>query len=442
MAVLCGCGRPLPPALALPDATRSASEEAAAPTTRAEALASVIGRDPLARTPRFASVDRLRAIPGADALVQAAEVLPRAEQGEAAISRLQEAEDAARGTELTALVRGTRLGMAERLLAERAGMGTPELADLTPLLSRLRTDPLAHTRAKHPLQALEPDQDLALTAQRLGARWVLAGWLDGPSIPLEGVNDALDGAPFDGLRESPLGRIVVARAAGLNGPTDAGLVDLHRATGLALQRAAADRHSEQGKWADAREAAANELGTDDPVGFLLDRAYTRLLSGAGSSLGAGGALLAATALRLDGRCADRPCRSLDRVETLVVAGGWDPAITPLARAWAVIALKSALDTLDVGHDTTMFRTGLVDLVDALMGTGAAAPPAGVLARTAEEPAVWQLVGASVGDRSAATWDAVRVPLGRHLANEVRIALEGADPSHKPFLDRILERAVP
>lgn len=438
--VAAACHRALPSALSLPEPSSPATRSETAPTTRAALAAFTVGRDPLVRRPRLPELATIGGIADASFLGPGVAALIEAEKGGA--PRLQLVEDEARGTEITAWVRGTRYGLAERLIVEQGNEGPSALATLAPLLTRLRPDPIADTRSRHPLEALAPGRPLDETVRRMAQRWVLLGWLDGPDVPLAPVAAALRASPYDPLREGPVGRIVVARAEGREGPSADGLADLRRATALALQRAAADRHGEQGAWADARRAVAVELGADDPIAFLLDRAHGRLVDAAGRPEGAGGALLAATARRLRQGCPDTPCASLDRVETIGRAAAWHPALVAPARAWTVVALKDAVDTMQVGHGTVMFPTALVDLVDALLGTGAVPPTAGLLTRVTPDPTAWALVGAMVGDDRADTWEKVRIALGRHLEREARAALEVADPAWRPHLERIVTRAVP
>lgn len=446
-ALALACSRQLPTALSLPGAAGEvAAAPAAAPITDApSALAWVIRGDPLCRRPRLPTPDQLDGIAGTEALADAGETIAGLEgPGRDLIGGLRLQEDQHPGTAVVGMTRGYRLGIADRLLATWQGdLSSPELAQLAPLLTPLAPDPTLDRRMRHPLTFLTTDgQPLPQALRAYGDRWVLEGWLDGPGIPLGPIRDALAATPYDDLRASALGQLVVARADGRSGDPVAGLADLRQATALALQRAAADRHAEQGAFSDARRAAGEALGTDDPVRFLLQRAAARLTAAGADPRAAGGALVAITALRLQRTCERAPCSGLDRTATLARGEAWSDDLADVARAWRVIALKDAIDSMDVGHDTVVFERALVDLVDALAGTGAPPLRASLLTHRAPEPEVWAVLGAAVGDPTPSTWDDLRVPLGTHLADEARLALAVATDDTRPLLDRILRRAVP
>ncbi|MCB9665481.1 MAG: hypothetical protein H6732_15320 [Alphaproteobacteria bacterium] len=446
-----GCARALPAAVSLPDdplAVPSASGiDWEAIHTLEAAVQAICGTDPLCRRPRLPRPDQLAHVADGEVLTATVAELASAERRQADLpAALQRLEGGNPGTVVVPLLRGYRLGVADRLVVDlrSAGPTEPRWLELAPLLTSLTpvgertTAPTAN-----PLAFLEREgQAFPVAARAAGDRWALTGWLASPDLPVGPAAAALQGAPYDALRRTGTARLLAARAAGGEADPDAGLEDLRHATLLSLQRAAADRHTEQGAWADTRRAEGAALGVEDPIAALLDRAVERLLPAAGLDRAAGGALVALTARRLGKGCDWPPCQGLDRVETLAAAEAWGPEIAGLARTWRAIALKDAVDAMEVGHDTALFRMALVDLVDALLGTSAGPIAADLLAWRTPAPEVWSQLGAALGNPAPDTWDELRIPLGAHLAAEARLAAEGAPPEAAERLERIARRAVP
>ena len=273
-------------------------------------------------------------------------------------------------------------------------------------------------------------------------RWVLQGWLVDPSVPVQAVAPLLASPQFDQLSQTPLGRVLQARAAGDAVDSNEGWTDLTRATTVALQQAAADRDREQAEWADLRATLREELQADDPVAALLGRAFDQLAPGAADPQQAGGALLAFAAARWVGECGQAPCAGLDRVQAMGNAADWAPQVEPLAAIWRVIALKEALDTLEVGRDTALFAGAAADVSDALLGTGAGPIDAAVLTRQRPDASVWLALGRAVGVE-VVEWEGVREAIGKHLH---RHALDASrrvnDADSKARLERIARRAIP
>jgi hypothetical protein len=264
----------------------------------------------------------------------------------------------------------------------------------------------------------EPNlRDAVLT---LGDRWVLAGWLDGPGIDLEPVSDALNAPPFDALRTTPLAQVVLARAAGIQGPTDAGLQDLQRA------------------------ALRKELGIDgDPVDALLARAADRLTDAAGLDLAAGGAVMAVQARRRYGACPDTPCQGLDRMDGVSAGARWHPTLARLARLWRVAALKDGVDGLDVARGTVRYPAAVVDLVDALIGAGATAPGPIVLLQRSPDSATWLALARAVGAEQATTWEDARAALHAFARAEATAARDAeTDREVRELLDRVVKQLEP
>lgn len=401
------------------------------------AIDAILGRDPLARTPRPVDPSRVAAVEGGEPVADALRAFDQIEAG-GSWSQLPQVEERWRGTAAVGLARGYRLGQVQRRLATDDAEPDPETdGALLLLVTPLQPAP---TQGALPgaLHWLGPSPREALLTY--GDRWVLEGWLDGPGVPLQPVAERLKGETYDALRETPAGKLVMARAGAAAGPAGPGLADLRRATTLALVHVAADRDTEQAAWAKRRDEAAAELGAADPVVFLLGRATDRLIAGAASDRAAGGALLAMSASRWYGACDAPPCGALDRVDTMTAAGRWDPEIAHLSRLWRVIALKSALDTMDVGNATAMYPRAIVDLADALLGTGAGPIDASVIRKRKPDGAVWLSLGRAVGAENTLDWPTTRAALGKTLAAEAvgAAALED-DPEIRALLERLEKR---
>lgn len=405
---------------------------------------AIIGRDPLARTPALVDPARLQAIPGGEPLGAFVKGIRSIEQGEGPVERvLQALEDEWRATAVVPLARGYRLRIAENQLANTLVPPEERHRQIAALLSPLNGGEGDPTLPRGPLDwLLDEGGDNAVRAY--GDRWVVSGWLSDPKIPAAAVREALAAPTYDGLRETEAGRLLYARASGLEAADPAsGLEDLKWATRLALQKAAADRDSEQSAWATMLGELSASFGETDPIVVLLKRSYDTLVESAGDDAGTGGALLASAALRWVDQCDTSPCTGLDRVETMQFASRWGKEIAPLAATWSVIALKESIDSLDVGRDTALFPEAILDLSDALLGTGGGPLEMEILRRRRPEPQVWLTVARAVGDEGITDWEGVRIALGHHLAAEARRA--GAlveDAEWKAMLERVERRAVP
>lgn len=431
------CLRPLPDHLRVeaPRPIPGASAPVTAPVDRATALSAVIGADPLARRPAWLDAAGARSIPDAGATADFLDAVLRLETTRDAAGPLRRVEEGHLGTEAVGLSRGLRLAQAEGQLhstlvdataAQRAAVGL-----VTPL--------------GEPEDALGDGPLLAFSGgpEGLGAhagRWVLAGWLDGPEVPLAPVAAALRSPAFDPWRDSPLGQLIVARAEGRAADPTSAWADLERATHLALVRAAADRDAEQGAWADEKRRVAEELGANDPIAALLARAFDGLTADAGAARSAGGALLAATALRLLDRCPDAPCRGLDRATTLRRAASWDPAVASLAATWEVVSWDKTLATMAAGRDTGLFPDALVDLADGLAALGSV--DGALLSHTGPDPGVWLLAGRAVGIDGCTGYGDAAVALGKRHQELARSAARTAPSADAALLERIASRAVP
>jgi hypothetical protein len=454
---LAGCPRPVPEHLQVqPKKPPPSTVEI---TDVRSALKAMVGRDPLARSPVLPDPQMLEELPDGAPLAAFVRQVHSAELGQGAMDRLlQQVEDEWRGTPAVPLSRGYRLRLAENQLANKLGESEATEQSIVTLITPLTPGIADPTLPRRPLEwlgsgalppasseepAIDPDSDRTASVRRYAERWVLVGWLSSPTIPVEVLVEPLEAPQYDALRTSGLGALLVARAQGANAEPEPGMARLRRATSLALMRAAADRDSEQAKWAEEKARATAETGDEDPVGKLLEQAATELSAGAGQEKAAGGALLALGALRWVDRCETPPCTGLDRVETFAHAARWDPEIAELASVWQVVAFKETLDSLDVGRDSPLFPQLAVDLTDVLVGTGAGPLEAPLLRKQRPDPQTWLVVARAVGSEGVSDWEGARVALGQHLQAEAeRASAATTDTSFKELLDRIAKRAVP
>lgn len=431
------CARPIPEHLRLEPSPDEARAEPITDLT--SAVAAVLRRDPLARSPYLPARIALEPVLGAEPLVAFSEAVGALEASNEGIGRaMQVVEERWEGTVAVPLSRGYRLRIAENILAN--GTTDPEQtqARLVELLTPLAAGAGDPALTRMPFAFLGPDASI----RAYGERWVLESWLAGPSIPLAPLGPLLGAPQYDSLRTSPVGALIIARITGAAADPAAPWADLERATRLALTAAAADRDAEQAAWAVEKSAAAAELG-GDPVETLLRRAAAGLTAAASRDRAAGGALLALAALRWEGACADAPCGGLDRVQGMRSAARWDPDVAALAACWQVLALKEALDSLEAGRATAMFPRGIADLADALIGTGAGAIEAPALRKARADAQVWLTVARAVGVDGETDWDGARVALGKHLARTASAAMDVAPTAElRDLLQRIVRRAAP
>lgn len=442
--LLAGCITPIPEHLRIES---SADQDAAQVevTDLRSALTSMVARDPLVRSPRLLDETRVEAVEGGMPVAAWIRTVRDLERGEGQVERsLQQLEERYPATVVAALSRGYRLRHAENRIAKaNAEIDLQAQHDVVSLLTSLRTGSFDDTLPLPPLAWLGETERTTDAVRAFGERWVLTGWLQGPDIPVDVIATGLAAPLYDGLVKTPTGALLLARIEQRSANVQPALEQLERATLLALQRAAADRSSEQGAWADTRKAAAEELGLDDPVVGLLQQARDGLTAGAADPRAAGGALLAISAMRWEGSCGELTCAGVDRVETMRTAGRWSPELEKLSAVWQVIALKEALDTMDVGHATVMYPKAMTSLVDALVGTGAGPLDLHLLRRRSPDPSVWLALGRAVGADGITDWTACRAALGQHLESRAEQALAlSLDSEMATLVERISARAVP
>ncbi|MEZ4323464.1 MAG: hypothetical protein R3F61_38730 [Myxococcota bacterium] len=438
LALLAGCPPKVPEHLRV--VTQEDTKAAALEFENREALVdAIVARDPLVRAPALPDAAHALTL---DAPVGSwIEEVKALEEGDGDPALIMgQVEERYPESEVVAFSRGYRLRRAENRLGNLTGSGDGALGvDLALLVTPLRQGPESEGLTRSPMRFLGDDPGKALHVY--GERWVLAGWLASPRLRTSPVTRALDQPQYDGLSESPTGRILANRATS-GEPSAAGLAALERATLLSLTRAAADRDSEQAAWADLKQAAREELGVDGPEEALLELAYTELSAATASDTAAAGAWVSATGLRWLDACPDAPCGGFDRTEAFTNATRWGAEIAPLAHAWRVIALKDAIDTMDAGHDTILFPTAIVQLADALLGTGAGPLDMAILRRSRGDATVWLGLARAVGADGATDWGSARTALGAHLEAVAKSAIE-ANPDNEltPLLERVAKRAV-
>ena len=453
-----GCPRAVPDHLRI-DETPEGSAATAPITDVKAALAAIVGRDPLARSPSLLDPNVLEELPGGDPLAAFVRQVRTAELGQGAMDRLLlQIEDEWPGTAAVPLSRGYRLRLAENHLASKRDAAEQSEAEIVALVTPLTRGISDPTLPLRPLQwigaRLEGSTDAAASddsasVRRYAERWVLTGWLSSPDLPVAFLADLLQAPQYDSLRAGGEGELLLARARAERSAEGAGpgLTDLRKATLLALSRAAADRDKEQAAFSEQLEAARAEAADPDPIAVWLRRSVAALSAEAGRDQSCGAALLALAALRWEGACALAPCGGLDRVETFGHAARWDPEVADLAAVWRVIALKETIDSLDVGRDSALYPQLAADLTDALLGTGAGPIEATLLRKQRPDPQTWLVIGRAVGVEGVADWEGARAALGEHLAAESRRAAAEITSSETllpavELLNRISSRALP
>ncbi len=442
--VLAGCPRKVPEHLRVAPPPPTTEQAQRTLQTLDDAIAALVGADPLVRSASLPDLDALMAIEGSAPLVEFVEQVKALEQGDGQAERsMQQLEESWPTSVVVALSRGYRLRVTENLLGNMAlPVGQRDTAILA-LVTPLQAAPDGAALNRGPLDWLVLDGETEPIVRSYAERWVLQGWLSDPGVRLDAAAEALQADMYDGLARTPTAALLLARNADAAGPSESGLAKLERSARLALVQAAADRDREQAAWSDRRKEAAEELGVDDPIHHLLSEAVTELTAAAGDDEAAGGALLALAAMRWRGSCDDSPCRGLDRVATMATARRYGPRVDAVGQLWQVIALKEALDTMEVAHDTVMYPEGSLALVDAVLGTGGGPLDDQVLRKRRPDAGVWLAVARAVGEEGVTAWEGARAALGQHLKNEADDARQGVDDEEiASLLERISARAIP
>lgn len=437
-----GCGaRTIPPHLRV-DAPSSA--DAAPPrapvTSLEEAAKRLVGTDPLVRRPAPGTLDTWRALEERESIEAWARL---ARQPLAPAKTWMALEAAHPGTLAVPLARGAGLAALEAATAVTSPTEARNhvlLAWLGPVVVDGAPLPSA---ARGALDWLESTPEAAPAAVlQWSERNVLLGWLDAPGLPLEPAAAALQPGVYDRLLDSPTGALLRARAAQRQSPggTDRAAAALAQATTLALQRVTADQDGEQERWRRTREGLADTLGPD-PVATLLATARTEATAAASDDAAVAIGLVALAAERIHGSCPDAPCGGLDRVTRLGAAHRWDPAQTGTATVWKVIALKAALDRLEVTRDRVGVPGPWGDLSDALLGTGGGSVPQHLLRTRTPTAATWLALSRASGAEDTTTWEDCLPALEGRLASLLRDALahESLPADTRALLTRVERR---
>ncbi|MFT4622095.1 MAG: hypothetical protein ACI8PZ_000748 [Myxococcota bacterium] len=442
VALSTGCGRRIPPHLLVQE---EPPEIVAARqvTTLDAAVALMVSKDPLVRAPRLPDRESVDDMTDGEPLMAYLDTIAALEQGDGAAAReLQGLADTFPTTIAVPLSRGYRLRMIENRLASWTQPDEEIEGEIAALLVALPSVESSDELPRRPLDWLTEGSVDPSVVRAAGDQWVLRGWLVSPDIPIASVAESLRQARYASLADHPVGALLLARADGVSAPPTGGWDALSEATWLALNRAAADRDHEQANWAQLRADASERLGTKAPVEHLLEQARVALAANASDDKSAGGALLALAAAAWSRGCTPR-CTRLDRTSAISESSRWHSDVAALSRVWEVIALKDALDTLEVGHDTVLFPRAMVGLVDALEGTGAGQLDQALLRRRKPDASTWLTIGRAVGVDGTTDWPSTQVALGKHLANAATVAIDASPPgAYRSLLERIQERAVP
>ena len=349
------------------------------------------------------------------------------------------------GTPIVPLTRAYRVRWADARWSMRKEGPDSSLDPNVALLTNLTPGRPLPPDAAPPWAWLGPPAPTQAVMQHYADLWALRGWLHHPSLYVKHVARGLTDHARQPLVNSDEGQWILARASeedSCHDSHDVGWDLLIEATSLALQRAAADRDHEQAAWSDRRAALQQRLNvTGEPVDVLLDQAWREFLSCAQSDKAAGAALVVLEARRWNRGCTEG-CAGLDRMFGLQAAGTWHSEVAPLAHSWRVVALKEALDTMDVGHDTVLFPVALFDLVDVVTGLRGDPVGSSVLQLRHPTPALWNQLGARVNNTVATDWRTLKGMLDRELHQETTLALQEAPPALQIPLNQILARTAP
>lgn len=437
---LLACGiREVPDHLRV-DPPAATQETAPAPATPEEAIARLVGRDPLLRRPALPPAGWLQDL---DAPALAAwDAVARTDPQEAGSLVLLEAQHP--GTVAVPLARGWRLGSVEGLTTELLeAQPTAERAALL-WLSPLGPAPTLNA-SRRPWAWLTATTPAHQELLRYGEALVLRGWLDGPGIPTGAVVEVMASGPYDRLTGSVEGRLLLARRE----PSEAeaiDLSDLKLLVALLLERAAADRDGEQeahrARCAEVAEARGLLEGERDPLPAFAEATLEALIASAAHDRATGGALLAWSIRRWLGGC--EACAGLDRSPSLDAALRWAPELEPWVAATRVAFLKDAVDRFEVGleHDRT---TGArAPLADALMGLGHEPPPITWVERTHADAGTWLTLTRMTGSSDGATQEEGLAALHAALARSAEALgdLEELPEDLRKQAARVARRATP
>lgn len=416
-----------------------AQEALPPPRDLAEALQRIVGKDPLARRPKLPEEGWLGDLdaPG----LRAWDTIARGTPNPGELSLL---EDQYAGTVAVALSRGARLAAVEDMT--RALLDGERASERSALLwlSPLTPAPELST-GRGPwawLTALSPAHASLLA---YGESSVMRGWLDGPGLPLDAVAAALGTPTYDRLSLSVEGQLVLAIAQRPAAEGAASLDDARLVAELLLERAAADRNSEQDAHRERCAALATERGLDagdrDPLPAMVDAILAELVAQAPREQAVGAALLTWSVRRWLGGCPS--CPGLDRSAQLDAALRWAPELSGAVAAARVAFLKDALDSLEVGLERARTVNAHAPLADALIGLGYEPPPLTWVERPTADAGLWLSLTRMIGGVEAATEEEGLAALRGALATHAQALAAREDISEEARVQaqRIARRAA-
>ncbi len=410
------------------------------PTTGPEALAQLLAGDPLWRDVRTEPDDTVLSTLGLGALARMRRVLL-----DAAIPDLARVEGLAAtdGTGLGATwLAGLHVAAADVWLGSAPSDAAPGWTRALQGLAPLADEPEGRAGGVSAAAWLGEGTERVAALRSSLERRVWVGWLSVPRGWLPPVVEAADRGWAASGSSGLWSALVRAKSEGRE--DDVARVQareaLATATGWALEEVVADDAAQRSAWR-ARIFAAT--GAEDPMVALTDalRDVVRAASlDGGRDESIARALVAGVALRTLGACDDPPCAGLDRAATWAAAERLHPAVTTEARVWSAIALRAAIDRLEVGHDTVAFPRAAVDLTDALVGRGLTPRDVAPLTRRRPDLWVWSAWGEGLGAPRAASWDDVRALLVVRLEQEANGLQAAADipAAWSPWLARLVK----
>jgi hypothetical protein len=428
LLLILACAKDTPPHL-LVDSVRTKNFSGPA------SLETLVGSDPLVRRPNPRTQGDWDSLDEAPAIETWART---ARQQDPFPADWATVETATLGTIGVPLARGARLAAIE---VTQGDWDEPLQQSIAAWLglSGVEARPATSTPAE-PLAWLvgHDAQEKLQTARHLATRMVLEGWFNGPTINLEATAQALESDAHTLLAESPYGKLILSRAAELRDPDSAktGQQFFWEATGHALQWAAADSDSEQAIIQKQR-ATFRAQRNSTPTAWNLARARELLRLNAASDASTGLALVTIAAERIEGSCPDKPCDGLYRVAALTRASRWHSDAAAGAAVWQVIALKRALDTLEVSLDKPSLYRRLPQIADALTGSQEATIELAFLRHRTATPGMMLTISRMAGGQP--TSDAMQAieAVGIRLRDACDVALKhGLPAAHEAVIKRI------
>ena len=387
IATMAGCwGRKIPAHLRVEPETVEA--RAAPPSNLADAVTQLVGGDPLLRRPDPRPEGWWNAVPGGEPIRAWQQVMMG---GPTSVASLDTLEITHADSIAVPLARGARLAELEAVLPTTEADEQGDRS-LVVWLGSFTVKPVpGRSDVRPPLGWLGSDRSTQRQALLdLMERSVLSGWLADPDLPLQPIAQAMAPASFDRLRATPEGALIAARAGKHHSPDQAvsAQAALIGATQLALVEAAADGLRDRKKAQTLSQELAIQRGLgagDDPLPGLLEDARIGFTADGGRPSSAGHAMVALAAQRIDGSCFHSPCTGVDRIGTLHLAAKQSPEVAPAAWAWRVIAVKTAVDRLQVSIEDALPTTVFPLIADLMVGEVGGRVPLSLLLQRSTGP---------------------------------------------------------